>query len=281
MLTDKTMKYHTCGNDTAREVKTVKGSFFPENIARIHANESSYSTIAFRALCDAEKIYKELLQVDEKFLDPDETFLIDECIAVCETFSAFAVEGYLNTYAASCLGDNMFYDNFEKLSALSKLQLITAFLYHESIDTGGELYYLIKSLFSVRDSHAHSKSKSILGKNSLSEGAIEEDEKHLSEYLKEEVNGAIKGIKERYQNDLKSAELSIKAIAAVACFIDAHDTNAFARFRLLPFSIEDEFGNPHEEKIHSSCSPRHVEYRQDMKKKALSLVNHYESLFEQ
>ena len=280
MLTDKTMKYHTCGNDTAREGKTVKGSFFPENIARIQANESSYSTIAFRALCDAEKIYKELLQDDEKFLDPDETFMIDECVAVCETFSAFAVEGYLNTYAAACLGDDMFYDNFEKLSVLSKLQLITALLYHESIDKGGELHYLIKNLFSSRDSHAHSKNMSISGKYGVSEKAIEEYEKLFSEHWKEELDDTIKSIKSRYQDEIKGAELSVKAIAAVACFIDAHDTTAFAQFRLLPFSFEGKIEKPQEES-HNRYTTRPVEYRQDMRKKALSLVNHYNSSFEQ
>ena len=85
----------------------------------------------------------------------------------------------------------------------------------------------------------------------------------------------------RYQGEINRAELSIKAIAAFVCFIDAHDRTAYALYHLLPFANE-------EKKILDTTIERTAkrhgelpkEYREDMRKKAISLVKHYSCSFE-
>ena len=56
-------------------------------------------------------------------------------------FSAMSIEAFFNNYAASCLGDEEFYDNFDKLSVISKFKLIAKFILKEDIDKT-QSYYL-------------------------------------------------------------------------------------------------------------------------------------------
>lgn len=257
----------------------MKGSFFPEYGARINANESKYAAIAFRVFCDAEKAYNDMQNNEEDLLDPDEIFLIDENVAICETFSAFTVEAYLNTYAAACLEDSVFYDNYERLSCLSKLQLISAILYHEHISKDNELFYLLKHCFSSRDHHAHSKSKKFELNSSEYDDEAETEE--LSEgYWQQEEKRIIKSQRQHLHEALQSAELSIKAIVATACYIDAHDTTAYAVLRLLLFVFGDDEPMQHDKK---QTGTKYTVYsrifREDMRERARSLVRHYSYLF--
>lgn len=209
----------------------MKDSFFPEWWARENCNFSHYSPIAFRSFCELENAYKLIYDDEDLLLTGSKDYLVYENAAICETFSAFALESYLNMYAATCLGDRAFYDNFERLSALSKMQLISMLLYQEQMNKDCELYSLLKHAFSKRDFHAHGKSTAIesgMTEEEL-EASIAYDYAHEDELIQE----ALFSERQRLKDERTSALLSLRAVVGVACYIDAHDTTAFAKRRLL------------------------------------------------
>ena len=209
----------------------MKGSFFPEWWARENCNFLYYSAIAFRSFCELEKAYKLIYGDEDLLLGGSKQYIVYEKAAICETFSAFALESYLNMYAAACLGDQAFYDNYERLSALSKMQLISMFLYQEQINKDCELYGLLKHAFSKRDFHAHGKSTAIeigMTKEAV-EASIAYDNAHEDEFIQRALFSA----RQRLKDERTSALLSLRAVVGVACYIDAHDDTAFAKRRLL------------------------------------------------
>ena len=209
----------------------MKGSYFPEWWARENCNYLYYFPIALRSFCALEIAYKLIYDDEDLLLDGSKDYMVYENAAICETFSAFAIESYLNTYAAACLGDKAFYDNYERLSALSKMQLISMFLYQESINKGDELYSLLKHAFSIRDFHAHGKSTAI--ESGLTEAEVDAniayDNAHEDEFIKKALFSA----RQRLNDERTSALSSLKAVVGVACYIDTHDATAFAKRRLL------------------------------------------------
>lgn len=209
----------------------MKGSFFPKEWGRNNCNFMYYSPIAFRSFCELEKAYKLIYDDEDLLLGGGKNFIVLENAAICETFSAFALESYLNTYAAACLGDRAFYDNFDRLSTISKMQLISMFLYQEEIKKGNELYDLLKHAFSTRNYHAHGKSTAI-------ESGMTEEE--LAEYMDytdangvDELQEAIATARQRLDVERLSALKSLRALVGVACYIDAHDMSAHAKRTLL------------------------------------------------
>lgn len=170
---------------------------------------------------------------DDLLLNQTENYLVDENVVICEVFSAFAIESFLNTYAASCMGDSVFFDNYERLSALSKIQLISAILYQEQIEKGSELYNLLKHTFAVRDQHAHNKSKHMSGSTwEEVQTALEHSNDHPDEDLEKQLKSECETIKKK----INDARLCINAIVGVACYIDSHDTNVNAKLRLLEYA---------------------------------------------
>lgn len=225
----------------------MKGSFFPEYSSRVNCNFIVYSTIAIRAFCAAEKALKRIILDDDLLIDGTDNYLVDENIVVCETFAAFAIESYLNTYAAACLGDSIFYDNYERLSVISKIQLISAILYQEHIEKGSELYYLLKHTFSARDQHAHNKSRHLDG-NTWDEVLAAMD--YSRNHIEEEYENVLSSERERLTKEVNDAFLGIKTMVAVACYIDSHDSTANAKLKLLHIAPDWEvYGSTYDENM--------------------------------
>lgn len=216
----------------------MKGSFFPKEWARENCNFLHYSPIAFRSFCELEKAYKLINADEDLLLTGRRKYMVYENAAICETFSAFSLESYLNMYAATCLGDQAFYDNYERLSALSKMQLISMFLYQEQINKDCELYSLLKHAFSQRDFHAHGKSTAI--ESGMTEEEVEASIAYDNAHEDEMIQKALFSARQRLKNERTSALLSLRALVGVACYIDAHDTTAFAKRTLLEYCSHGE-----------------------------------------
>lgn len=120
---------------------------------------STYSEIAQRALLDADIRFKQMEKLefkDEEIYDIEPAF--NKAVLVSVVFSAMAIEAFINDYASACFGDKFFLENVDRLSSLSKLQIISKFLFHKELDKGEALYSKVKEVFRVRDRYVHNKS---------------------------------------------------------------------------------------------------------------------------
>ena len=133
---------------------------YPRSFARIDCNFGLYSEIAQKALCEAENWYNQLNDTSRDL--NSEGFLHDEfykSIIITIVFSSMCIESFLNDYAAACIGDRFFFDNLDHLSVLSKLEVISKFIFKKNLDKGQILFCRIKELFQLRDKFVHNKSR--------------------------------------------------------------------------------------------------------------------------
>ena len=145
-------------------------------------------------------------------------------------FSAMAMEALINDYAASCLGDETFYGSFDKLSVVDKFSLIVHFIFHKTLDKGQAYYSGLKTLFSLRNTLVHPKTKT----------ATEEQQDEQLMFFEYDDNNPELGkvaFTESYRKEahlrLISARDAIKTLYLVTQFIDANDPVALATLRLL------------------------------------------------
>lgn len=156
-------------------------------------------------------------------------------------FSAMAIEAFVNDYAAACLGDSDFYDNFDRLSAVEKFELIARFILKEEKPDRGKSYYShLKALFKERNSYVHSKSKRV----SLQGYTSEELQKLIAETpfdITEEELPTLDA--KEMKGNMRKALDALKAIYELAIYFDERDSNVHAVVKLLgpfDFPYEDE-----------------------------------------
>ncbi len=201
---------------------------YPECHARLNCLSPYYSEIAFRNYLIVKQKY--LLYKNDD-LNTDifcESHLINEHKMIAVVFAQMAIESFFNDYAATCLGDDEFYDNFDKLDILGKFQLITKFILKDNLDKGCEPYNSLKSLIKLRNSYIHNKS--VEYKSANINNSIDDDEINdipLDVMYKSELKS--------YKNMLQVAETAIKAIAKVTKYFDARDEHVSAKFNFFGF----------------------------------------------
>ena len=193
---------------------------YPEGL-RSNCFAGMYCEIAMESYVNASNNFKVLSENNYSILYAYEHIEMDKNVIKTIVFSAMAIESFLNNYAAACLGDSEFYCNFDKLSTMSKFQLIAKFILKSEINKQSSCYYYLKSLFRLRDSYIHNKSsiEKIYGFSSVDEAnefiqitygdELEEYEYH---YNKDEIN-----------KDYKSALNALKAIKEMADYFDKYD----------------------------------------------------------
>lgn len=208
-------------------------SIYPDG-GRENVLYSTYCDIAMRSYYNAYLLHEKIKK--EKYSGEllEEKYLLEEQVVVTVVFSAMCIEAFFNDYAAACLGDSEFYDNFDRLSALSKFKLISKFILKTDIDKSKAYYSYLKSLFALRDSYVHSKSKEISFKGYSKEEFNE---------LKESLEGQWPSFeipllnKDSICSDMRQALNSLKAIREIAKFFDFYDDNAFANAKLFSPSV--------------------------------------------
>ena len=139
----------------------------------------------------------------------------------CIVFSAMCVESFLNDYAATCLGDSEFYDNFDKLNPFGKFQLIANFILKSEFDKSKSYYSLFKELFRLRNNFVHNKSKEaeIQGFSSLEElEAI-----HKKFYDSEEFTKMSQSDRDEVDLDIKNALNSLRAVYELAKYFEENE----------------------------------------------------------
>ena len=161
---------------------------------------------------------------------------MNKSIMIATVFSAMAIESFLNDYAAACLGDAAFYDNFDRLSVISKFQLIAKFILKTQIDKSKAYYNDLKLLVNKRDDFVHNKPK----ESFLMGYAPEESEKHgeicNERWAQLEEEDAVCVHREEAKKDFQIARTAIRAMKLIADYFDEHDANISAVWRVFGIS---------------------------------------------
>ncbi len=129
--------------------------------ARKNYMAGTYSEIAMEALYKADGLYKKIQEENYSANSFEHMDEFEKQIVIAVVFSAMCIESFFNDYAATELGDDEFYDNFDKLSTISKFQLIAKFILKTKIDKSESYYGFLKVLIKNRDSYVHNKSKGV------------------------------------------------------------------------------------------------------------------------
>lgn len=196
--------------------------------ARSNWMVSNYSDIAVDNYQNAKSLYKEIELANFNAINMEEQYhKFCHSIVISIVFSAMAIEAFVNNYGAVCLGDDFFYENFDRLSVISKMQLISKFLFHENFDKSKEYYYCLKNTFSERDKFVHSKTISTYDYCNKKGYVLHNDLKECIASRKELLEDPVLD-KDEMLSDLKLAFTAIKAMKNIAEYFDENDSNVYA-----------------------------------------------------
>ena len=195
---------------------------------------SHYSWISMLHYWEAKNIYEKLSCLNYMCGEAIEleTTLTNSSI-VTVTFSAMALEAFFNDYAAKNLGDKFFYENFEILRPMGKLQLIAKFILSADVAKGTTLCNLVDSLFRERNNYVHSKSK-----DAYDLGMTEDEYKEFLAFAETDEGKELLSQPSEIdmttpQAMLQSAFYALCALREVGKFFDEHDDEKAALARLL------------------------------------------------
>ena len=201
-------------------------AIYPPDL-RENFNASIYCEIAMEAYYRTTCIYKEIEEQKFAYSAFGDLTEMYKSVVTTVVFSAMCVESFLNNYAAACLGDAEFYENYDRLSAVSKFQLVAKFILKANVEKGDAYYGGLKRLFRERDAYVHNKSK-----RSSYQGMSEEE---YAQYVKDRSEMEQEAFyeencfdKEEANELLRSALNALKSVRDVAHFFDAHDSEAYA-----------------------------------------------------
>lgn len=196
----------------------------PKVYSRINCLYSMYCEIAIDAfyqvlLCEDEIKDKEYRLLDCGF-ELEHRLIQQSLITI--VFSAMTIEAFFNDYAATMIGDDAFYENFDHLSVISKFVFISKFILNKDIDKSKVYYSRLKSLIRKRDSIVHSKSKNFFEDKSYLE--YKRARETLQRDTIPEVNEKTIFDKEQIDNYVRDALEGLKTIRDIAAFFDSPDT---------------------------------------------------------
>lgn len=169
----------------------------------------------------------------------------NENAIVTVTMAAMALEAFFNDYAACRFGDKFFYDNFEGLRPIGKLQLISKFFFEREVDKGKLLYQRLDKLFKLRNSYVHNKSRTVsgVGMTEVEIKKMEEIDPDISWILPEE--------KEFVKKVADDARNAISAIYETAKYFEEHDEEGYTYRWLLWENFTGEFDEEEFRKVKS------------------------------
>ena len=186
---------------------------------------STYCEIAMESLYKANSYLERIKKANYAGYEISSKVSMDKSIITVVVFSAMTIESFFNNYAATKLGDTDFYDNFDKLSMISKFQLIARFILKSPIDKSKSYYSFLKSLVKNRDSFVHNKSRSLkLNIDSTDDFETIDCLSENADFLIEEY--ALN--KDEIDNGFREALNALRAIKDIAIFFDNADAECYA-----------------------------------------------------
>lgn len=202
---------------------------YPEDSMRENCYASHYAEIAIKNYYIIQEVFEQYngKQLDSKIVG--EIRKIFNKQAICCVFAEMAIESYFNDYAAACLGDKAFYDEFDKLSVIGKFQLIVNLIWQKDFDKSQSYYSSLKTLVKDRNDLVHNKS------TAMSLVDIERCEKCLNgeeptDFTYEKyLNSKLLMIKDA----LREAKEYVNAMVRIAKFFHENDKEARPFVRLF------------------------------------------------
>lgn len=191
---------------------------------RINCLCGDYAEIAFNKYYKVKQRY--LFYKKEQDFDIFNESTIKQNSIVSVVFAQMAIESFCNDYAAACLGDAEFYDNFDKLDCIGKLQLICKFILKVKLDKSREPYTSLKALIKKRNEYTHNKSFDFDIARLIPDTNCDDD-------IPDDILYKLR-LKD-CQDLLNESMIGIKAMIEIANFFDERDENSRAYFRFFAF----------------------------------------------
>lgn len=199
------------------------------NSARENCFAHIYCEIAMESYYNATVSYEQIRKAGYSWDYYGEYDSMNKAVVSTIVFSAMAIEAFINDYAAACLGDSDFYDNFDKLSLLGKFELIARFILKSGrLDKGNAHYCRLKSLVKSRNLYVHCKSK-----RAVIQGYSLDEIQKMKRLNSLESESPPKLDSEEVENGINEALDALKAIYDVAVYFDEYDSNIWAVSRLF------------------------------------------------
>ena len=127
---------------------------YPKNKYRYDFNAPYYAEIAIENYIYAKKLLYEI----EKSKQYDLDYELEKKKSIVITFSAMAIESFLNDYGAACIGDSNYYECYDSLNLQNKFQLIVQLILRKPFQKNREPYGLLSKLIKNRNNLVHNKS---------------------------------------------------------------------------------------------------------------------------
>lgn len=212
----------------------MKESIYPHQV-RTNYLASSYCELAM------DHYYQALVAYDNMEKAKFHDCVIGSCIRMEKhviatvIFAQMCLESFFNDYAAACLGDSEFYDNFDKLDLKRKFLRIAKVILRAEVDKSKSYFSHLFSLIRNRNMFVHNKSHraEFQGYSAEEFKDIYENREFGDSYMnKAEIADA--------KASMRDGLNALKAIRDIAYYFDEHDANAFALVKLMsPWGLFD------------------------------------------
>lgn len=226
---------------------------YPEFNCRENYLAGVYCEMALEFLYDVYELYDAIKKENYAGYMVEEKREMDKKVISLIVFSAMTIESFFNNYAASCMGDDEFYENFDRLSTISKFQLIAKFMLKINIDKSKAYYSYLKELIKNRDVFVHNKSKEFTFRT-YSESEYEKIIEEEKELEKAGCFDDLSNIKDETEKDIRIAINALRAVKEIAEVFDKCDNNINAlQFLFHPSGVL--YGNEKEKRCKEKIFP--------------------------
>lgn len=219
------------------------------NFIRENCFASRYCELAMDHYYEALHIYKDIESKNFHASMYAELHAMENHIIATIVFSGMCLESFFNDYAAACLGDDEFYEYFDKLDVKNKFVLIAKFILKAEVDRSKSYYFHLTSLIKKRNYFVHNKSH-----KSAFQGYSEEEIQEIREMMPQDLDydNMVMGkvTIDEMKSDMKDGLNALKAVRDTANFFDQYDPNIYALNRLMgPCRIFDSEAQREQRKL--------------------------------
>ena len=211
---------------------------YPDSCMRIGCNAMLYCKTALENYLVASSCMQDMKdaakELDMEAFQKQEDQLHGN-LAICIVFSCMCLESFFNNYLAACLGDGLYYKNFDSLNEIQKLELICSFIFGSPLDKSQAMYCYLAETNKLRNDLVHNKSISFDFNRYVADAPMADNPPNV-ENPDEQQQEMFASLLVEYANEIKAAHKAIKLIGMIACFFDENDPNVHAKSHLFMFS---------------------------------------------
>ena len=198
---------------------------YPKEYRRINTKSDMYFSIAYQLLLINIDKFESLNKQDMLIVDDySDSFFKDYHVII--VFSAMAIEAFINDYLAVCFSDELYYENFDKLNIMQKIEIMFSVIWEDNFDKSKSLYNYLHDLLKRRNSFVHSKS------NKFDEEWVSKNPKEIpiidltdgTPFEEADIRTTLTEIIEWFQKSFNA----IRAFYLLCQAVDDHDNNRHA-----------------------------------------------------